>query len=251
MYQLISSISLLFSTLLNASTLSGLDVMKSVRDHNKGFIGATSEMKMELIDAHGNKVERILTAQIMENTTKGDKSITAFKKPLDIKGTKLLTWTAKSGPNKQWLYLPKFKRVKKINSRNQAGSFMGSEFSYEDIGGQIMDKYEYKLLSENETSWTIESKPKEKSGYSKMISTISKKILNPTMVKYYDRRGELLKTSSLEDYKVFKVAGKSINMANKITMVNIQTKKKSIITWTKRKLGLKLKSTDFKSTKLK
>jgi hypothetical protein len=225
--------------------------MQKVQTHNKGFIGATSQMKMVLIDAHGNKVERVMIAKVMEDTKNGDKSITAFKKPLDIKGTKLLTWTSKAGPNKQWLFLPKFKRVKKINARNQAGSFMGSEFSYEDIGGQIIDKYKYKLLSENKNEWNIESIPKEKSGYSKMITTISKKLTNPTKVQYFDRRGDLLKESILTDYNSLKVNGKSINMSNKITMINMQTKKKSIITWTKRKLGLKLKSSDFKSSKLK
>ena len=250
MLKLTTLLSILLSFQLNADAPSGLEIMKKVQEHNKGFIGATSEMKMVLVDAHDNKVERIMTGKVMESK-KGDKSITAFKKPLDIKGTKLLTWTAKSGPNKQWLFLPKFKRVKKINARNQSGSFMGSEFSYEDIGGQILDKYTYKFLSMNNDEWIVESTPKDKSGYSKMITTISKKFLNPTKVEYFDRRGELLKISIIEEYEKFKVKGKLINMANKITMDNKQTKKKSIITWTKRKLGLKLKTTDFKSSKLK
>jgi outer membrane lipoprotein-sorting protein len=249
--KLTTLLSVLLSFHLNAATPSGLEVMKKVQEHNKGFIGATSEMKMVLIDAHDNKVERVMTGEVIEDSESGDKSITAFKKPLDIKGTKLLTWTAKSGPNKQWLFLPKFKRVKKINARNQSGSFMGSEFSYEDVGGQILDKYTYKFISENNSEWVIESTPKEKSGYSKMITTISKKFTNPTKVEYFDRRGELLKISIIEEYKAFKVKGKSINMANKITMDNKQTKKKSVISWTKRKLGLKLKVSDFKSSKLK
>jgi hypothetical protein len=249
--KLIPIISILFSTLINAAAPTGLEVMKKVQEHNKGFIGATSEMKMILVDAHDNKVERVMIGKVMENSKDGDRSITAFKKPLDIKGTKLLTWTAKSGPNKQWLFLPKFKRVKKINARNQSGSFMGSEFSYEDIGGQILDKYTYKLLSESKDEWIVESTPIEKSGYSKMITTVSKKLTNPTKVQYFDRRGDLLKVSLMQDYKIFKIKDKSINMANKITMVNKQTKKKSIISWTKRKLGLKLKSNDFKSSKLK
>lgn len=236
---------------LSAFAITGLEVMQKVKAHNEGFGGTTSEMKMELIDAHGNTVERVMSAVLKEDAKNGDKSITSFEKPLDIKGTKLLTWTMKDGPNKQWIFLPKFKRVKKINASNQAGSFMGSEFSYEDIGGQEISKYNYKLISENADQWVVESISKEKSGYSKMVTVISKTIFNPLKVEYFDRRGELLKRSILEDYKLFTVNSKKINMANKITMVNIQTKKKSIITWNKRNLGVKLNENDFKSSKLK
>lgn len=231
--------------------LTGREVMEKIQKKNQGYLGSTSKMVMTLIDAHGSKVERVMNAKVLENRKKGDKSITAFEKPLDVKGTKLLTWTVKNGANKQWLFLPKFKRVKKINSRNQSGSFMGSEFSYEDIAGQQIDKYKYKLLSETKKAWTIQSKPVDKSGYSKMVTVISKNKLNPLTVKYYDRKGDLLKESKLENFKVYKANKKKFDLADKITMENKQTKKKSVIVWTKRQLGKKLKESNFKATKLK
>jgi len=245
---------LLICTLLISTqvfALTGREVMNKIQAKSQGYLGATSKMVMTLIDAHGAKVERIMNAEVLENTKTGDKSITAFEKPLDVKGTKLLTWTVKDGANSQWLFLPKFKRVKKINSRNQAGSFMGSEFSYEDIAGQQIDKYKYKLLKEDAKSWTVESTPIDKSGYSKMITVISKDKVNPLSIEYFDRKGELLKVSTLENFKTYKANKKSFELANKITMENKQTKKKSVIEWTKRILGVKLKESDFKSTKLK
>jgi hypothetical protein len=231
--------------------LTGLEVMQKVEKNGEGYIGSVSELKMTLIDAHGASVERVMSAKVLENDKDGDKSITEFIKPKDIKGTKLLTWTSKVESNKQWLFLPKFKRVKKINSKNQSGSFMGSEFSYEDIGGQVIDKYNYKVVSEDKTNWEIESTPKKKSGYSKLITTISKIDLSPIKVKYFDRRGELLKESELTEFNSYKVGKKSFSIADKITMQNVQTKKKSVIEWTTRKLGVNLKSKDFKSSKLK
>jgi outer membrane lipoprotein-sorting protein len=240
-----------FIFLYQALAMTGIEVMQKVEKQGQGFIGSEAEMQMLLIDAHGTQVERIMEASVLENIKEGDKSITAFIKPTDIKGTKLLTWTRVDDDNKQWLYLPKFKRVKKINSTNQAGSFMGSEFSYEDIGGQVLDKYNYKVLSEDKDSWMIESTPKKKSGYSKLVSKISKTDLIPLEVKYYDRRAELLKESSLSDFKTYKVGKKSFLMANKIEMKNLQTQKRSVIKWTNRKIGLKLKDNQFKSSKLK
>lgn len=236
---------------LNSFALTGLELMQKIEKKNEGFIGSESEMKMILIDAHNTKVERIMNAKVLENSKEGDKSITSFVKPKDIKGTKLLTWTIKEDTNKQWLFLPKFKRVKKINSKNQSGSFMGSEFSYEDIGGQVIDKYTYKILSETDKQWVVESVPKKKSGYSKMKTVVAKKNLNATSVQYFDRRGELLKESTLSNFKTYKVGKKEFYLADKITMVNKQTQKKSVIEWTTRKMGLKLKKNDFKSSKLK
>ena len=128
---------------------------------------------------------------------------------------------------------------------------MGSEFSYEDIGGQQIEKYDYKLISQTDKEWIVESKPKTKSGYSKLITNISKELNNPTQVQYFDRRGDLLKISKLENFKSYSVGSKKFNIADKIIMENKQTKKKSILAWKKRKLGLKLKDKDFKSSKLK
>ena len=234
--------------------LSGREVMELVEEHGKGHIGTTSVMTMKLIDAHSNEVERIMRAINMEGPEGADfgqKSITEFLKPLDVKGTKLLTWTMKKEDNKQWLFLPNFKRIKKINSKNQAGSFMGSEFSYEDIAGQEINKYNYKLVSENESNWVVESIPLNDSGYSKMITTISKKFTNPTKVQYFDRRGELLKTSTIEGHKAYQVKKKSIYFPSQVTMINHQNQKKSIIQWSDRKVGIEHPDSEFKSQKLK
>lgn len=234
----------------NSFAMTGLEVMQKVDKANSGTIGSESEMTMTLIDANGNKVEREMESMTIESD-KGDKSVMEFLRPLDVKGTKLLTWTLKDESNQQWLYLPQFKRVKKINSKNQSGSFMGSEFSYEDIAGEELEKYTYKLLSEDKKTWKVESVPKETSGYSKLITVISKEKMNPLSVEYYDRRGDLLKQSELTNYDSQKVGKKTFHLANKIEMKNAQTKKSSIIEWKKRKLGVKNKEGDFKSNRLK
>ncbi len=231
--------------------ISGLEVMQKVEKKSQGYIGSESKMVMTLIDAHGTSVERVLKSKALENIKEGDKSISEFIKPKDIKGTKLLTWTSKSDTNKQWLYLPKFKRIKKINSKNQSGSFMGSEFSYEDIGGQVLDKYDYKLLKETATEYIVQSIPKSKSGYSKMITTIIRKDFSVKNIEYYNRRGDLLKVSTLGEYTTYKANKKDFFLADRIEMTNKLTKKKSILEWSDRKLGLKFNNSQFKSSKLK
>ena len=240
---------LIFSA--GAWSSDGLKIMRKIEQANKGTIGSSSTMTMILIDAQGNKVERQLRAKTLEDSADGEKSVLEFFTPLDVKGTKLLTWVEKDKDNQQWLYLPQFQRVKKINSGNQSGSFMGSEFSFEDIAGQDIERYEYKLLEETGTTWEIESTPKKTSGYSKLVSVFSKGFMNPLSVKYYDRKGELLKTSKLSGHEKTSVGKKVFFLPKEARMQNVQTKKASVIRWDERELGVKHPAREFKPSRLK
>lgn len=246
---------LILSFLLSSSLFAATDarkIMEDIEAHNSGFVGSTSQMEMILIDAYNKQVKREMSTITKEDAKASeDKSITEFTKPLDVKGTKLLTWTMPTETNKLWLYLPRFKRVKKINSSGQAGSFMGSEFSYEDIAGQQIDKYTYKLLSEDDEHWVIEATPKDKSGYSKTISTYSKKYFVPVKTQYFDRKGDLLKESEANNIQPYTVGQKTIFYPEKVEMKNVQTKKSSIIEWKERKIGVNHSDNLFKSHKLK
>ncbi len=238
-----------------AFSLTGLEIMKKAEKMNEGFKGETNLMTMTLIDTNNNERVRSLEGQTLENNQNGNKSMITFVKPADVSGTKLLTWINKGEQNNQWIFLPKFKRVKKIKSSNQSNSFMGSEFTYEDIAGTDIEKYTFELLKEEmigaEKAWVIEQTPLKKSGYSKVISWISQKHYNPLKAEYYDRKNELLKTSNVSDYKSYKVNGKDIVRAQKISMKNNQTRKQSIITWTDRKIGVKFNESNFVSESLK
>ena len=109
----------------------------------------------------------------MEVPGDGDKSMSIFDKPRDIKGTAVLTWTHSLEADDQWLYLPALKRVKRISSKNKSGPFMGSEFAYEDIASQEVDKYEsFYVRDENLNGvdcYVLERIPQYKySGYTRL-----------------------------------------------------------------------------------
>lgn len=233
----------------------GLRLAKKFEADNNGFIGESGRTEMVLIDAHGEKVIRIMRGKTMEVKGDGDKSISIFENPKDVKGTKMLTWSHKNKDDKQWLYLPSVRRVKKISSKNKSASFMGSEFSYEDLGSQEIEKYKFKWLKDakvgSEDCYVLERVPTYKSGYSKQISYTSKKYSNPVKVEYYDRKKQLLKVAIFEGYKAHKVGGKTIYRPSVIKMDNVQTRKKSIFSWKKRKIGVKFGSKDFKKNNLK
>jgi len=224
----------------------GLEISKKIEKQNNGFIGEESTMTMLLINAQGDKITRKLVSKAIEMENEGDKSLITFKVPKDVAGTKMLTWSYKKNDDDQWLFLPSLKKVKRIHSNNKTSSFMGSEFSYEDLGSQELEKYTYKFISEDDSNWVIERKPINKSGYSKQVSTISKKYMNAIKVDYFNKRNELMKTAIFENFKEFPVNNKKIFRANKIHMKNLLTKKESILTWSNRKLGVKHKDNLFK-----
>ena len=126
----------------------GLEIARKTDKANDGFKGEVSTMEMVLINAHGDRTTRKLTSRGIETASDGDRSRIEFEWPADVKGTRMLTWTHRKNDDDQWLYLPAVKRVKRISSNNKSGSFMGSEFAYEDLGSQEVDKYKYKLLAD-------------------------------------------------------------------------------------------------------
>ena len=216
----------------------GLRIAKLTDEANNGYIGEYSEMEMVLINAHGDRTIRKLAAETIEVETDGDRSINTFHWPADVKGTRMLTWSHKDGDDDQWLYLPALKRVKRISSRNKSGSFMGSEFSYEDLGSQEVEEFAYKYLKdeslEGRDCWLLERKPvSSRSGYAREVVWMDKKYKNPIRIEYYDRKNELLKVGLFSKFEKYDKWWR----ANEIQMENVQTKKRSIITWNRRELG--------------
>lgn len=229
----------------------GLQIARDVDAANNGFKGEYAEMEMVLINAHGDKTTRKLLNESIESEGDGDRSVSTFQWPADVKGTRMLTWSHKTGDDDQWLYLPSLKRVKRIASQNKSGAFMGSEFSYEDLGSQEVEEFTYKFLEdtsyENRPCWKIERVPvSPRSGYSKEITWMDKEYMNPVRIEYYDRKGELLKVGVFSKYVKY---GKFWR-ANRIDMDNVQTKKRSELTWTTRELNKSFPDSRFASDSL-
>ncbi len=124
----------------------GLAIAREADLRDSGYVAYTNDVKMILRNKHGRESIREIRSKTLEVENDGDKSLTVFDRPRDVKGTALLSFTHKEGPDDQWLYLPALKRVKRIASDNKSGPFMGSEFAYEDITSQEVEKYTYKFI---------------------------------------------------------------------------------------------------------
>ncbi len=242
------------SLLTFASLDKGLEIAKRMDAASDGYVGETSSMRLILIDSSGKRIEREMEGSSIELKDM-DRTIMNFVKPLDVKGTKLLTWAKHDDDDDQWLFLPSLKRVKRINSKTKGSSFMGSEFSFEDLGGQAIEKYTFDLKKEesfgNEKVWVLERVAKGKSSYSKVVIYVSKKHLTTMKSEYYNQRNELVKIAVFSDFSDYKIGKKTIHRAGKIEMKNVQNNKQSIFLWENRKLGVKLSAGEFTKDSLR
>jgi len=235
----------------------GLNLAKTLRANAEGFGTERVQMELKIIDSHGTEIKRIINGLFKEaGAKKGTKSLMTFLNPQDVKGTKLLTWTEKGASDKQWLYMPKIKRTKKITSSSKESQFMGSEFTYEDLGSVNLENYEFKIVKEGKDKkfgdvWVLERTPKKRSGYSKVVSIISKSFNAPVKVEYFDRKGEILKVATIDGYKKYTAGSKKFFRPESIQVENIQTKKRSILSWNKRQFGVSVHDRAFRKNNLK
>ena len=213
----------------------GLAIALEADLRDAGFTDFTADMLMILRNKHGRESKREIRIRTLEVENDGDKSLSIFDTPRDVKGTAFLTFSHKVGDDDQWLYLPALKRVKRISSRNKSGSFMGSEFAYEDIASQEVEKYTYRFLREetyeSRDCFVNESYPVDlkNSGYTRLVSWRDKDEYRLWKVEYYDRKKAHLKTLIFKDYEQY--LGKYWRAAE-MGMVNHQNGTSTKLLWT-------------------
>ncbi|MYE02798.1 MAG: outer membrane lipoprotein-sorting protein [Alphaproteobacteria bacterium] len=230
----------------------GLQIARDARDRDEGFGNFTASQTMVLRNKQGKESRRQLRVKVLEVADDGNKTLFVFDEPRDVKGTAFLVHAHKQEADDQWLYLPALKRVKRISSANRSGSFMGSEFSYEDLGAQEVGKFTYRYLRDEpcgELACTVtEQAPTEKSGYRRQLVWRDKEELRLWKVEYFDRKDSHLKTLTLDGYKLYL---DRYWRAAEMVMVNHLTGKSTIMQWSDYRFGADLDERDFSRTGLK
>ncbi|MFK8066833.1 MAG: outer membrane lipoprotein-sorting protein [Gammaproteobacteria bacterium] len=231
----------------------GLAIAQEVDKRDLGWSDVTSDLHMILKNSQGEESVRKIRLKTLEVGGDGDKSLTIFDSPKDVKGTAFLSFTHSVKADDQWLFLPALKRVKRISSSNKSGPFMGSEFAFEDLSSFEVDKYKYKYLRDESLgereAFVVENYPQYKhSGYKKIVVWIDKEIYMPLKFEFYDRKNSLLKTLTFNDYKQY--LGKYWRPDNQY-MINHQSKKSTVLEWSNYKFKVGLSDRDFDKNSLK
>ena len=231
----------------------GLEIAAAAKAYDRGFTDFTADMIMTLKNRAGETSTRHIRMRTLEVEGDGDKSLSIFDEPADVKGTKMLTYSHGLKPDDQWLYLPALKRVKRISSRNKSGPFMGSTYAFEDLGSQEVEKYTYRYLRNEPCGdwdcYVIERYPAYKfSGYTRQIAWIDTEGYRLVKAEFYDRKKALLKTMTSSDFQQF--LGHYWR-PGKMDMVNHQNGKSTLLEWTNYQFKTGLSERDFRSQTLK
>lgn len=186
----------------------GLTIAKERVARDEGWKDSESKTTMVLRNAQGEENKREIRSISLEVANDGDKGLTIFDEPKDVRGTAFLNHSHTGKPDDQWLYLPSVKRVKRIASRNKSGPFMASEFAYEDLSSFELAKFKFTWLRDEqldgEAVFVVEQVPVDEfSGYSKSVVWLDQAEYRARKIEFYDRKNALLKTLVMSDYKQY------------------------------------------------
>lgn len=231
----------------------GMRIAVEAKESDNGWKDMQASMNMILRNKLGQESIREIRMKSLEVDGDGDKSLSVFDKPRDVKGTAFLSFSHAIGADDQWLYLPKLKRVKRIASRNKSGPFMGSEFSYEDLSSFEVEKYSYKFIKdeacEGGTCYVVEQYPVDKnSGYTRRVVWLDQEEYRPWKIDFYDRKDSPLKTLTYHNYQEYKAKHWRPDL---MKMVNHQTGKSTDLTYGSYVFQTGLTDNDFNKNTLK
>jgi uncharacterized protein YxeA len=188
-------LSILFQLLF---ALTGIELALLVDDRD-----SPKDMKSNMSMVLTNKNGKTRTSKIRSySKDENKKQILWFLAPADDKGVAYLKIEHENKNDDMKLWLPNFKKIRRISSKKKSESFMGSDMSYEDMTSRNIDEYTYSILGsekiDNVDCYILESVPSGiKTEYSKHISWITKDMHLPVKEESFDKNGELLKSKSI------------------------------------------------------
>jgi len=162
--------------------------------------GGHARVEMVITDKKGRTREREFWMLRRDIADMGDQRYyTYFLKPADISRTSFLVHKKSEGNDDRWLYVPALDLVKRIASNDRGSSFIGSDFSYEDVSGRLPSLDQHEILGEDtvleRAATKVKSTPRDPktADYAYRISWIDKESHLPLKEEYYDKSDKLIR----------------------------------------------------------
>ncbi len=197
---------LVAATTVGAQSSNGLEIIEKVYNRATGQ-DTKANLTMTLTNSRGDTRVRAIR-QFLKYTPEVEKKLMFFEEPADVRNTAFMNWSySEPGKNDdQWIYLPALKRVKRISSSNKGDYFMGSDFTYDDLGDRHPSEDTHTLKGtetiDGKTVHVVESIPKEDGYmYSRTVSRVIDGVWIGLKKEFYDEDGELLKTLEVEEFE--------------------------------------------------
>ncbi|MBI3961353.1 MAG: outer membrane lipoprotein-sorting protein [Deinococcus sp.] len=251
MHSFIFAVALPISLILGPATAqesSGRQIAEMVDAANR-VDSQISTQAMTLVRG-GQTIVRQLQFFSVTDAHNDSNVLVRFLAPEDVRGTGLLRLEI-GGVDQIFLFLPALGRTREIRGSDRSGSFVGSDFSFSDLGSRDLDDYDYELLRsdtvDGQEVYVLESVPAtdevlEETGNSRRVALIRKDILLPVRVEFYDQNGELEKVLLL--LNIQEVAS-GIFQPNRLEMTNVQETTSTILEFSNRQVNMLLPEDTF------
>lgn len=227
--------------------LTGYELIQKMETRLKP-IDSKTDFTMTLTNKKG-KTRSCTLRSISKND--GARQIIWFLSPADDKGVALLKIEHKNKLDEMHIWLPAFKRVRRIAPSKRSNSFMGSDLSYEDLSSRKIDEFNYTIIDENKNdnpTYLLEIIPKKhlETEYSRHLTWIDSTLLIPIKEKSFDKENKLLKEkyfkySLISDYQILK----------EVQVKNIQTNHSTSLVFSNIILNNDIKNNFFNEKNLK
>ena len=189
---------------LPAFAITGREIAENVDNRDTGD-SSHSLVQMDLIDKNGEVSSRRIEEYSMDDKKDLGRVLMIFHAPASVKNTRFLVMEKEGdADDDQWIYLPAMQRVRRIASSEGSSSFMGSDFSYDDMSSRDIDDYSYKILGEESIDgvpcYKVEVLPEDLDDdqYSKLITWVDKELWVNRKVEMYDKKEKLEKVLNVE-----------------------------------------------------
>ena len=211
-----------------------------------------ARVKMTLTSASGSERLRELTMlRINTPASGGQRYFMYFHAPGDVRRMAFLIYKYPAREDDRWLFIPALSLVQRIAAKDSQSSFVGSDFTYEDVSGRDVEADAHRLLREEDLGgkpcYVIESVPKGAASYQRKVSWIDKAVFLPLKEEYYDVQGQLFKEFAAEEIK--EIDG--VPTAVKRAMKSIKTGHKTVVEFSDVKYRLGLKPEEFSERALR
>ncbi len=182
------------------------------------------DSKVDLLMTLTNKKGKTRSSSLRSiNKDDGAKQIIWFLAPADDKGVSFLKIEHNDHDDEMRMWLPAFKKIRRISAKKRSDSFMGSDMSFEDLSSRQLDEFKFALIGQeiydSIACHLLESIPIEHmhTEYSRHITWVDSTLLIPIKEVSFDKSDQLLK----EKYFSYTII-KEYQILTKVHVTNIQ-----------------------------
>jgi hypothetical protein len=232
-----SAFLLLFTGSLNAQDRTNdsdeaRSIFEEMDERRSSVETETAIMQMVITDPRGRTRSRTLQSWT-EHFGDDTRSLIVFSEPGNVRGTAFLS-ISEDGSQTQQLYLPSVGRIQTISSAERSDRFMGSDFTYEDLGDQNPDDYEFEWLESGDAHYTIRASKPDSDQYSRLEFVIEKERYTLETIRYFDESDKEIKRLEAEN---FEQVNDRLHSPRMMTMYDLREDRKTVISWSERNIN--------------